>query len=78
MGVSRLTEVMDSSNIRRIGYDYEEKKLIVEFMSGRIYRYRNVPPATYGQLCAGESVGAVFNNFVRDKFETTELTAELT
>lgn len=52
---------VDSSNIKRIGYDRIAQVLYVEFHSGRAYRYSLVPVTEYKYLLEAESVGKTFN-----------------
>ena len=42
--------------------------LEVEFTSDRVYRYFAVPQSVYDGLMSAESVGAYFNEFVRDRY----------
>lgn len=72
--MNRILQVGDSTNIKLIGYDFDEMKMIVEFQSGKVYRYTGVTATVFGQLCGSDSIGATFNSLIRDKFETTELT----
>jgi len=60
-----------SSNIRAIGY--ESNTLRVEFASGAIYDYSDVPYATYSALMAAESIGKFFGQFVRSTFKATRV-----
>jgi hypothetical protein len=73
--MNRILQVGDSSNIKLVGYDFDEMKMIIEFQSGKVYRYTGVTAPVFGQLAGSDSIGAAFNSLVRDKFETTELTA---
>jgi hypothetical protein len=57
-----------SSAIRSVGYERETAMLEVEFTSDRVYRYFAVPKAVYDGLMEAESVGAYFNEFVRDRY----------
>lgn len=50
----KLTPVQ-SSNIKAIGY--EDEKLFVEFVSGRLYRYDNVGEDIYTAMMAAQSKG---------------------
>jgi hypothetical protein len=59
---------VESSAIRSVGYERETALLEVEFTSDRVYRYFAVPHAVYEGLLNAESVGAFFNEFVRDRY----------
>lgn len=54
-----------SSNIRSIGYDRTAHTLEVEFHSGGVYQYQDVPEATYDELMASPSVGNYFHKNIR-------------
>jgi hypothetical protein len=58
-----------STALRAIDYLAEERMLLVEFGSGQVYRYRDVPEEVYRALKRSESPGAYFNRFVRDLYE---------
>ena len=62
-----------SSNIAAIAYDMEHKWLGVEFSSGSIYNYFDVPKSVYNEMLAinkkGESVGKYFITNVKGVFE---------
>jgi KTSC domain-containing protein len=54
-----------SSNIKSIGYDPEKQELHVEFGSGQVYAYANVPPEKHQALLAAESIGQHFARHIR-------------
>lgn len=64
---------ISSSVITSVGYDDRALVLEVEFVSGRIYRYFDVPRARFDGLLTAESAGAYFNESIRDSFEYEEL-----
>lgn len=64
---------MASSVIRAFDYDPVEQALDVVFVSGRRYRYHDVPDELYGRMLHATSVGEFFNAHVRDQFSFTEL-----
>jgi hypothetical protein len=49
---------VSSSNVRAVGYDAEEQILEVEFHSGSIYHYFNVPEYKYEGLMRASSKAA--------------------
>lgn len=59
---------VSSSNIYAVGYDKEKKELFVEFHSGSVYTYFNVPEDIYDGLVSAGSVGKYFNAHVKDQF----------
>ena len=57
-----------SSNINSIGYDEDTQTLEVEFSSGDVYQYFNVPPKEYQALIRASSHGKYLNQNVKDKY----------
>jgi hypothetical protein len=57
-----------SSNLSGVGYDSSSRTLEIEFVSGRIYRYQDVPQGTYSALLEAPSKGQFFNREIRDHF----------
>ncbi|HKY34711.1 MAG TPA: KTSC domain-containing protein [Polyangiaceae bacterium] len=68
-----LRQVVDSQSLRSIGYDKRTRTLEVEFKSGSLYRYANVPLAVWSDLLQAQSKGRFFQQHVRDHFPTTRL-----
>ena len=66
-------QVVESTTMRSIGYDRTEQVLEVEFQSGDIYQYLDVPPAIYKELSDAESKGQYFNSEIRDIYEFVRL-----
>jgi lysyl-tRNA synthetase class 2 len=59
---------VESTTMRSVGYDRTEQILEVEFQSGAIYQYLDVPPTIYTGLLDAESKGQYFNSQVRDAY----------
>jgi hypothetical protein len=55
-----------SSAIVSVGYDAESRTLEIEFTSGRVYQFFDVPESVAQALRAAPSQGAFFNLFVRN------------
>lgn len=62
-----------SSNIRSVGYDSDQQLLEVEFGTGGVYRFENVPAEVHTQLMAAESVGSHFARRIRGKYTTKKV-----
>jgi len=56
-----------SSELRWVSFDPAARTLTVEFVSGGIYRYREVSAYKYKALLAASSRGRYFNSHIRDK-----------
>lgn len=60
-----------SSNIKSI--DYKNNNLIVEYLKGSKYEYKEVPLGIYNRLCEAESKGRFINSEVKGKFDFRKL-----
>lgn len=58
-----------SSNLASVGYVARAKVLEIEFHSGAIYRYRDVPAEVHVGLIHAESKGQYFGRRIRGRFE---------
>lgn len=59
---------MPSSVIQSFVYDKEEQRLVVRFVSGKVYTYNDVPAAIADGFKAAASKGTYFNDVIRDRF----------
>ena len=57
--------LVSSSNIRSIGYDPQSALLEVEFTSGDLYQYFDVPEHLYRQFLNSSSHGQFLNDNIR-------------
>ncbi len=57
-----------SSNIRSIGYDPQSALLEVEFTSGDVYQYFNVPEHLYRGLMNASSKGQFLSDYIRNSY----------
>lgn len=64
---------MPSSVIRRFEYDPDHTALDVTFVSGRRYRYYEVPPMLAERFRRAASKGQFFNTRIRNRFDYREL-----
>lgn len=58
-----------SSAIASIGYDPVARVLEVEFASGNVYRYFDVPSDAHDRFLVADSKGAWFNREIRSRFD---------
>ena len=56
---------VSSSNIRSIGYDAQVAILEVEFTTGDVHQYFNVPEHLYQQFFQASSHGQFLNDHIR-------------
>ncbi|NUO20316.1 KTSC domain-containing protein [bacterium] len=57
-----------SSNLKSVGYDTATRTLEIQFLSGGIYQYINVPPNVYSALMAASSHGSFFARAIRNSY----------
>ena len=68
-------EPVESSVLTSVGYNARARLLEIEFHSGAIYRYLDVPEEIYRRLLAAESKGHFFGANIRDKFRSERVKA---
>ncbi len=66
---------MPSTAIRDIEYDPDDHRLLVTFVSGRVYEYLDVPTGIAACFEDAESQGAFFNRHIRDHYDFREITS---
>jgi hypothetical protein len=64
----RIVEINDSSNILEIAFDPLDKVMRVTFKGGVKYIYTGVPNSAFGELISAESVGSLFNEYIRNDY----------
>jgi hypothetical protein len=61
-------EPVSSRSIAAIGYDDDAEALEVEFVTGRVYRYRGVSQDVFDAFRQAPSKGAFFNAHIKDAY----------
>ena len=64
---------VDSSNIVSIGYDAETETLEVEFHSGNVYQYRDVPSDVHQRFMSSSSKGRFFSQYIRGQYPHSQV-----
>jgi hypothetical protein len=59
---------VESTAIASLGYEAQHQILEIEFSSGTVYQYFDVPPDVYGQFLTAGSKGVWFNQAIRSRF----------
>ena len=67
---------MPSTVIRRFDYSPERRELMVEFVTGRRYVYRDVPEDQARALRGAFAKGRYFNARIRDRYPCRPLDGE--
>jgi lysyl-tRNA synthetase class 2 len=66
-----------SSTIHKVEYDEKEKKMTIEFRSGNIYRYSEVPPRLWKvfqlYIEVEGSAGSFFNEYIKNQFPSEKI-----
>ena len=55
-----------SSMIQSVGYDHTSSILEIEFRSGKVYRYLDVPQQTHIELMSAGSKGGYFEAYIKN------------
>lgn len=64
---------VQSSNLRSVGYDSSTSTLEIEFNSGGVYQYFDVPESVYSELMEASSKGSYFHENIKDKYRTQRI-----
>jgi hypothetical protein len=65
---------VSSSNIASVGYNDQLSLLEVEFHSGGIYQYADVPRVHFDSMTSGlESVGKYFHKHIKNNYTFTKV-----
>lgn len=59
---------VSSSNLASVGYDEGTQTLEVEFVSGSIYEYYDVPANVHQELISAPSIGGYFSQRIRNSY----------
>jgi len=62
-----------SSNVASVGYDASTLTLEVEFHSGSVYQYFDVPEAVFQELVSSQSVGTYLNQHIKNSYRYVQL-----
>jgi len=63
---------VNSSNIEAIGYDDDNQDLHVQFLSGGVYIYHQVPRQIFEELMSAPSKGSFLNREVKNVYQFTK------
>jgi len=64
---------VESSTMQAIGYDPDSHVLEIEFKSGRVYQYADVPQGEYEGMMAATSKGRYLNSNIKPRYSCTKL-----
>jgi hypothetical protein len=63
-----IRKQVSSSNIRSIGFELESLTLEIEFNTGSIYQYYDVPASVHDSLMEARSHGSYFSRHIKDRY----------
>ena len=66
-------EPVESSTLKSVGYSRKEKTLQLEFTSGEVYEYFQVPEKLHLELMTAASPGSYFNQQIKDRYDFSRL-----
>jgi len=72
-GDSMERQPVQSCNLKSVGYDNTLKNLEIEFHSGLIYQYQNVPSQIYANLLSAQSTGTFFTDKIKNRYRSKRL-----
>lgn len=59
-----------SSNLKSIGYDTSNSTLEIEFHSGGVYSYSDVPESEYLELISAPSIGRYYVSNIKNAYKS--------
>lgn len=68
-----MIKIKGSQNIKGIDYDENSKEMTIQFTSGGLYSYQNVPKSIYGKFLKAKSKGSFFADYVKNVYEYERL-----
>jgi len=72
-GDSMERQPVQSCNLKSVGYDNTLKNLEIEFHSGLVYQYQNVPSQIYANLLSAQSTGTFFTDKIKNRYRSKRL-----
>jgi len=64
---------VSSSNLSSVGYDEEDRVLEIEFNSGGVYQYYDVPPRIHRDLMNASSHGSYFHREIKENYRYDQI-----
>ena len=66
-------QAVQSCNLKTVGYDNNLKNLEIEFHSGMVFQYQNVPSQIYANLISAQSTGTFFTDKIKNRYRSKRL-----
>lgn len=68
---------VESRSLRSIGYDAENGVMEIEWSSGRVYQYFDVPQSVHAWIARVPDKTAMVNRLVKDRYRFLEVTERM-
>ena len=65
---------LKSRSVTSAGYDSVSRELEIEFATGRIYRFKDVPPGVFEWLLRTGNKGSYVSRMINDHYDYREIT----
>lgn len=69
-GAPKSMDIVQSTNVGKIGYNPDAKVMTVEYKNGFVYSYDGVPQEIYNAAKESESIGSYISRNVKGRYET--------
>lgn len=69
-GAPKSMDIVDSTNVGKVGYEPDSRTMTVEYKNGFVYSYHGVPQEIYQQSKDAESIGSYISRNVKGRYET--------
>lgn len=71
--IRKSVKLPESSIIEKLVYDKEKCTLRIQFESGAVYFYKDVPQNIVKGFCKAPSIGSYFVSNIKNKFKATKI-----
>jgi hypothetical protein len=68
-----MTAYPTSTSIRAAGYSAPDRVMRIQYIEGRVYDYKNVPPSVYEEFLKADSKGQFVNWEIKPNFDYEEV-----
>jgi KTSC domain len=68
---------VQSTTIKSVGHDPKTLTLEIEFQSGDVYQYLDVPPAVYAEFMRATSIGTFLNTAIKCRYRYVKIQSGL-
>ena len=63
-------EMVDSTNVYKLGYHADSNTMWAEYRNGKVYSYKGVPEKIFQQAKESESVGSYISRNIKGRYDT--------